>query len=100
MALGPEGQIAIAGGFRGTIVFDKPLQNITPDRQAFVAALDADGGFDWSVQFQTGIHEATAVAVDEEGAVYVVGGSRVTASSHAAPGARVVERLVLPPQSR
>jgi N-acetylneuraminic acid mutarotase len=36
---------------------------------------------------------AFARAVPYRGAIYVVGGSRVTASSHAAPGLRVVERL-------
>jgi len=43
---------------------------------------------------------AFARAVTYQGAVYVVGGSRVTASSHAAPGARVVERFALPVRSR
>ncbi len=43
---------------------------------------------------------AFARAVTFRGAVYVVGGSRVTASSHAAPGARVVERMTLPARSR
>ena len=43
---------------------------------------------------------AFARAVTYRGAVYVVGGSRVTASSHAAPGARVVDRFVLPAGSR
>src|SRR5262245_48310044 len=43
---------------------------------------------------------AFARAVTYRGAVYVVGGSQVTASSHAAPGSRVVERLVLPAGSR
>jgi N-acetylneuraminic acid mutarotase len=43
---------------------------------------------------------AFAQAVTYRGAVYVVGGSRVTASSHAAPGARVVERFALPARSR
>ncbi len=43
---------------------------------------------------------AFARAVTYRGAVYVVGGSRVTASSHAAPGARVVERFALPPRAR
>jgi N-acetylneuraminic acid mutarotase len=43
---------------------------------------------------------AFARAVTYRGAVWVVGGSRVTASSHAAPGSRVVERLVLPVASR
>jgi N-acetylneuraminic acid mutarotase len=43
---------------------------------------------------------AFARAVTYRGAVWVVGGSRVTASSHAAPGTGVVERLALPPGSR
>ena len=43
---------------------------------------------------------ALARAVTYHGAVYVVGGSRVTASSHSATGTAVVERLSLPPQSR
>lgn len=43
---------------------------------------------------------AFARAVNYRAAVYVVGSSRVTASSHAAAGARVVERLSLPPRSR
>jgi N-acetylneuraminic acid mutarotase len=43
---------------------------------------------------------AFARAVTYRGAVWVVGGSRVTASSHAAPGARVVERFALPLRSR
>jgi N-acetylneuraminic acid mutarotase len=43
---------------------------------------------------------AFARAVPFRGSVYVVGGSRVTASSHSAPGTKVVERLTVPPRSR
>jgi N-acetylneuraminic acid mutarotase len=43
---------------------------------------------------------AFARAVPYRGSVYVLGGSRVTASSHAAPGTAVVERLTIPPRSR
>jgi N-acetylneuraminic acid mutarotase len=43
---------------------------------------------------------AFARAVVFRGAVYVVGGSRVTASSHSATGTKIVERLVVPPRSR
>jgi N-acetylneuraminic acid mutarotase len=43
---------------------------------------------------------AFARAVTYRGAVYVVGGSPVTASSHSATGTRVVERLSIPPASR
>jgi N-acetylneuraminic acid mutarotase len=43
---------------------------------------------------------AFARAVTFRGAVYVVGGSRVTASSHGSPGSSVVERLAVPARAR
>jgi hypothetical protein len=43
---------------------------------------------------------AFARAVTFRGAVYVVGGSRVTASSHGAVGTRVDEQLTIPARSR
>jgi N-acetylneuraminic acid mutarotase len=43
---------------------------------------------------------AFARAVTFRGAIYVVGGSRVTASSHGSQGTAVVERLAVPPAAR
>jgi len=54
------------------------------------------GGRAWTKAPPMPTPRAFARAVTFRGAVYVVGGSRVTASSHAAPGLRVVERLRLP----
>jgi N-acetylneuraminic acid mutarotase len=43
---------------------------------------------------------AFARAVTYRDAVWVIGGSRATASTHAAPGTSAVERLTIPPRSR
>jgi hypothetical protein len=43
---------------------------------------------------------AFARAVTYRDAIWVVGGSRATASSHAAPGTAAVERLTIAPRSR
>jgi N-acetylneuraminic acid mutarotase len=60
----------------------------------------APGATAWASAGRMPTARAYARAVTFRDAVYLVGGSRVTASSHAAPGARVVERLVLPRRSR
>ncbi len=92
-------------GAAGAAVYGRSLYLFGGESQAKGKVLAdvlrlAPGAGAWAKVERMPTARAHARAVTVRGAVYVVGGSRVTASSHAAPGARVVERLVLPSASR
>lgn len=75
VAAATNDDLLIAGGFDGTITFDKPLVATGPGRDLFVARLDPAGKPLWSRSFGDALADqaAFAVAVDKYDNVYVGG---------------------------
>ena len=78
VAVDPLGNVAVAGQIRGSIDFGGgPLTNVDPTNattDAYVAKLDAGGGYLWAQRFgDVAIQAATGVAMDAAGDVAIVG---------------------------
>ena len=75
VAAATNDDLLIAGGFDGTITFDKPLVAAGPGRDIFVARVDPTGKPLWSRSFGDALADqsAFAVAVDRYDNVYVGG---------------------------
>lgn len=74
VAIGPAGQMAIAGYFEGAINFGGNTLNSAGNLDAFVAVFDAAGNHTWSQSFGAGGDDrAYDVAFDASGNLYVGG---------------------------
>ncbi|UQA57294.1 hypothetical protein [Polyangium aurulentum] len=102
IAAGPEGQIAVAGRFRGAIkltgVVLENMDAVYDD--GFVMHLDANGNAVWGKTLSGGNQQvANAVAIDPVGDVIVAGSfsERITINSrsHEAPAANAEEAFVV-----
>ncbi len=79
VAVTADGNVAITGGFQGTVDFDPGTATYNLDsagyRRLFVAEFESDGDFAWADGFGgTGWDLATGIAVDAAGNVYATGG--------------------------
>jgi hypothetical protein len=73
-AIGPGGEIYLAGCYRGTISFGPEDLTSAGGLDIFVASLTADGRHRWTKSFGGVIDDAAdAITVDAAGAVYVTG---------------------------
>jgi WD40 repeat protein len=74
IAVTPDGDLVVVGGFAGTIDFGGQLMASTGSSDIFVAKLKANGDHVWSKRFgDASSQRAFTVAVDSTGAIYVGG---------------------------
>jgi hypothetical protein len=75
VAVGPNGEIIVAGRFQGTINFGGGALTSSGDGDVYVAKLDPAGGHIWSKRFGSpvGFEQAYGVAVDSAGNIFVTG---------------------------
>jgi DNA-binding beta-propeller fold protein YncE len=74
VALGPYGDIILAGSFGGTMNFGGEEMDAGSRADIFVAALKPDGGHLWSRQFGGGRYQyISGLAVDQQGNTYLAG---------------------------
>jgi len=70
VAVGPAGEIAIAGGFEATIDFGSGGYPSNGSLDAFIVKLNELGGSDWTRRVGSGAYDvATSVAIDADGNV-------------------------------
>ena len=78
VAVGSQGELTLVGSFRGAVDFNHGvgvrLLNSAGESDGFILRLDRDGGHTWSQGLGgTGLDEIHALALDEQGGVYVGG---------------------------
>jgi hypothetical protein len=77
IAIDHEDRIYIAGNYRGTTTFGSGISLSASNRTWFVARYDTNGNCEWAKRggsTSTGeLSEATGIAVDDEGTIYVTG---------------------------
>ncbi len=72
VAVGPNGEVAIVGGFTGTINFGGGELQAKGQIDSFVAIFNAQGQHLWSQSYGTsGTDQATSVAFDNDGALFL-----------------------------
>ena len=78
IAIGPAGSINVAGSFSGTTDFDPgvatDIRTSAGGQDAYILNLNSSGGFGWMETFGgTQNDQATGIAVDAAGTIYVAG---------------------------
>jgi len=84
LAVGADGAATVAGTFRGTVDFDPgaavKTETTAGESDAFVVRLDPAGGYGWHRRIGgTAVDDVHTVAIDADGAAYVLGAFRGTA---------------------
>jgi hypothetical protein len=77
VAVDPDGNVVVAGGFSGSIQAGGQALTSKGATDVFVLKMSPDGNFLWAKSFgDTGDESATAVAVDASGAVFIAGSAK------------------------
>ena len=77
LAVDSDGHSVVAGHFTSVVDFDpgSDVAEMTSagPRDGFMARYSGDGEYEWAMQFGTGFAEGTDVAIDDQGAIMLIG---------------------------